>query len=49
MEEERRELEQAKEEYQTPELIKHGTVEELTQTTPGTAGTDTFQGLSTPA
>jgi hypothetical protein len=46
MDEERRELEQAKEEYRTPELVKHGTVEDLTQTDTSAGGTDQFNGLS---
>jgi hypothetical protein len=48
MDEERREVERAKEEYQTPELVKHGTVEDLTRTATAPPGGDTFQGASVP-
>jgi hypothetical protein len=39
-------MEKKKEEYRTPELIKHGTVEKLTQTDPTQGGNDILDGAS---
>jgi hypothetical protein len=41
-------MEKKKEEYRTPELIKHGTVEELTQTGAEPGGTDLGNYASAP-
>jgi hypothetical protein len=48
VEEERREIEQPKEEYQTPDLVKHGTVEDLTQSGSNPAAADTKPDASAP-
>jgi hypothetical protein len=40
MDEKQQELEQPKEEYQTPDLVKHGTVEDLTQSGSNPAAAD---------
>jgi hypothetical protein len=46
MEEERRELQQAKEEYRTPELVKHGTAEDVTQSGTNPLARDQFSDAS---